>query len=424
MGILKNKMPKDYYLWFTGGTVFSLGSSIEQTAVPLVAFAVTQSTKTAGVISMAVSIGCLIAMIPSGVVADYYDRRKTIMVLGALDAIIAFILAALIYTEKANLIWLVVLGFIAAVIGTVVGVANNALLKNIVSTEQFPTAMSLNEGRSAAVSIIGGPIGGALFALSHALPSAVYSFSALIRVFTTKFIKRSEGTAPRIDNNHIKMLTAGLHIVVKEPFLRSLTIIAALLNFAGGAIFLAVILDLQQRHTPPALIGAIFTAISVGALVGAPLAGFLLHRVPTGKLIVLGFVVEAIGMALLAVSSNVFWVVGCIAVACIALPCINGSVEGFLMASVPSEFQGRVGSAVSFVALAIAPLAPLAAGFLLAGCGREWTILINSFVFVIALALAVGMRAVRSIPLPEKWDEHASSIREHCEALSGNSSAR
>lgn len=420
MRITKTKMPKDYYLWFSGGTFFTLGASIQQTAVPLVAFAVTQSTKTAGVIAMAVSVGSLIAMIPSGVVADYYDRRKTIMVLGLFDALAALWIAVLLFLGKANLTWLVVLGFVASVLGTMVAVANNALLKNIVTTEQFPTAMTLNEGRSATISIISGPLAGIIFSLSYALPAAVYSFCALIRVGTTKFIKRSEGSAPRVDNNRFKSLLAGLLVVVREPFIRNLTIIASLLNFAGSAVLLTVILDLQRRHTSPTLIGGVFTAMSIGALIGAPLAGFLMHRVATGKLIIGGFMLEAIGMSILAVSSNVFWVIICMAITFLALPCINGSVEGFIMASVPSEYQGRVGSAVGFVAMIIAPLAPLTAGFILAEWGREWTIIVSSLVFVIALLLSIVDKTVRSIPLPDKWDEHSARIREHCEAISKN----
>lgn len=418
MRFLRNqRMSKDYYLWFAGDTIFDFGSAIQQTAIPLVAFAVTQSPKTAGLIAMMMSIGKLVAIIPSGVIADYYDRRRTLMLFGTLDALAAVLLAVLLFTGRANLTWLMILGFIAAILGTIVGITNNALLKNVVTTEQFPTAISLNQGREAAISIIGGPAGGALFALSSALPTAIYSLTTLVRAVTIQFIKTTGNTATRNNTNPLVMLTAGLKIVIKEPSLRSLMLIASLINFAGIAIFLTIILDLQERHTPPALIGSVFTVISLGALVGAPLAGYLMHKFATGKLIIAGFILESLSMTLLAVSPNILWVLGCLFLAVLALPTINGAVTGFLMGAVPSEFQGRVSSAAGFLSLALSPLASVTAGFMLADWGREAAILVNGLVFLIALVIAVINPGIRAIPLPENWENHGSSIRKHCEAL-------
>ena len=87
--------------------------------------------------------------------------------------------------------------------------------------------------------------------------------------------------------------------------------------------------------------------------------------------------------------------------------------DGFQMAK-----QGRAGAALGVAAigsfiggtvgiLGLTFLAPLIAGFGLTWIGREWTILVCAALCIVAVALALGNRALRALPVESRWAEHA-----------------
>jgi hypothetical protein len=90
------------------------------------------------------------------------------------------------------------------------------------------------------------------------------------------------------------------------------------------------------------------------------------------------------------------------------VPALNAGMMGYFMVATPSRLLGRANSAMGVLAMGAMPLAPLIAGFGLAGLGRQGTILICAALCVVAAALAIGNRALRSLPVESRWAAHAA----------------
>jgi len=84
----------------------------------------------------------------------------------------------------------------------------------------------------------------------------------------------------------------------------------------------------------------------------------------------------------------------------LAIPSTDSVVRGYQLAMTPDRLLGRVGSVQSTIALLIAPLGPLAAGFLLDAFSERATIAVfAAFGLVLALwgTLSPAIRAAPSL---------------------------
>jgi len=80
---------------------------------------------------------------------------------------------------------------------------------------------------------------------------------------------------------------------------------------------------------------------------------------------------------------------------------------GYFMVATPTHLLGRANSAAGVLGMGALPLAPLIAGFGLSWLGREWTLLICAGLCLVAVALALGNRALRALPVESQWAAHA-----------------
>lgn len=153
---------REYLLWFTGDVAAGIGSGIGQFAYPLIAFAVTGSLSVAGIVGMCGAIALLVGMLPGGVIADRVDRRRLRMLSGALGAAAQALLVAVLLGGAASLAVLATLTVVDRLRAALLGSASDAMLKRLAHPSQFPTAMSVNQGRDAAIELGAAPAGGAL----------------------------------------------------------------------------------------------------------------------------------------------------------------------------------------------------------------------------------------------------------------------
>ncbi|MDN6429843.1 MAG: MFS transporter, partial [Propionibacterium sp.] len=180
---------RDYLAWFAADTSWAFGTGVRSFAMLLVSFAVTGSAAQAGLISTVSTVCALVATVPGGVLVDRWDRRTSLITSGILRLVLC-LLAALTWEMGAmDTAVLYVVGIGLGVVSGLFGTASDAALKSVVTGAQLPQAVSANQGRDGAVSLVASPISGALMAVSNALPFAVAAGAALIQVVATRVIR-------------------------------------------------------------------------------------------------------------------------------------------------------------------------------------------------------------------------------------------
>lgn len=419
---------RDYVYWLLSDTSGQLAAGIHTVATPLLAYLITGSATLAGAIGALTATAVVVGTLPGGVLADRFPRRR-LMVLGALGNLLSLGVGVTLYAIGGlTSVTLGVVATLVALVGAFTVSATNAALRQLVPQARLAQAMSVNQGRDSAIALGAGPAAGALFAAAPVLPWTVALVCQGVKAVTSRRISSplapgdgsgagagtgpGTGASPQPRRRVVADLATGGRVIAHNTLLRSLVGIAALLNFAGSGILLALILGMQQSGVTPAVIGFTTTAMGAGSLIGALLTPLIIERVRTGTLLSVGFAIEAAALAAVAVMPhNPAWTLPCLTVAFIAVPMINAGCSGFIMALVPTHLQGRVGSTVAMVSLSATPLAALAAGWGVENVGSSTTIVALAGVFVAALLLTLAARSVRSIPKPAEWAGHADLYR-------------
>ncbi|MCX4686130.1 MFS transporter [Kitasatospora purpeofusca] len=277
-------------LW-AGQAGSTLGLQIIDTAYPLLLLALTGSSTLAAAFG-ALQIGASVVFgIHGGAVADRYDRRR-ILIIGDSTRLIACASVPLAMaldrlTVAHSLLVAVVVGATIAYTGPVRLLA----VRSVVPPEQLRQALAQDEARMSGAGLIGPPLAGALFGLGRAAPfvgTALTSLLALVVAVLVRFPGRPASQAgDATDTDHTDgtkdtgsangAALAGYRYLARSALLRPILAVVLLINLAGTAMLLPVMVGLRGQGTSDAGIGLALAGEAVGALVGAVLVRRL-HR--------------------------------------------------------------------------------------------------------------------------------------------------
>lgn len=161
---------RDFRRLWVGEALSDLGANASALAFPLLVLAVTGSPFQAGLVGAASLAAGAVLSLPAGAIVDRFDRKR-LMIYCDLSRFIALGgLGLAVVADRASLALILTAVVVEAAASTLFGPAHSAALRHIVPRSQLGTAAARNESRSYATSLAGGPIGGALFAVSRAAP--------------------------------------------------------------------------------------------------------------------------------------------------------------------------------------------------------------------------------------------------------------
>lgn len=166
---------RDYLLLWCGQTVNVIGTQVSQIAYPLLVLALTQSPAQAGYVAAARTLPWLVFALPAGVLVDRSNRKRT-MILCSMGSALALASIVVAYALNVLTIWQIVgVSFVEGTFGLVFGLAASSALPHIVTKEQLPTAVAQQNAQYSFSALIGPPLGGALYSMSHLLPFLIDS---------------------------------------------------------------------------------------------------------------------------------------------------------------------------------------------------------------------------------------------------------
>lgn len=395
----------DFTALWVGATVSELGSRVTLFAMPLVAYAMTGSALWAAVAEAVFLLGMVVMLLPAGVLADRRDRLR-LMRLSLGSGTVLY--GSLVVAGLAGALTLPHLLVVALVTGLTTGLfqpAEYSAIRTIVTTEELPTALSQQQARQHVASLVGGPLGGALFGLTRWAPFAadLVTYAAGWLLLGRVRADLSPGTGPQTSSAPLRDLGEGLRFLWARPFLRVLLIWSPAANLTINALFFVALLRLVEAGFPGWQIGLVETAIGCFGILGALAAPRIIERFRTGTLTVViawSFVPLSVPLALW----NHPWAMTLAASVGLFLnPAGNAGVSAYRLAITPPELVGRVQSTMQFVAMLTMPLAPIVAGGLLAALGgRDAVLAITALTALVALIPTLS-HAVRSVPRPAQW---------------------
>jgi len=191
----------------------------------------------------------------------------------------------------------------------------------------------------------------------------------------------------------------GFRFLWDHPFLRTCAFLFGLANFVGPGVLLAVIVIGERQGLSGGEVGVLLSAFGACLLLGAFLSPLVRRLLPVrGVLLLELWTWVACGAFL--VWPNVYVLTASILPTALAIPSTDSVVKGYQLAMTPDRLLGRAESVRTTIGLLIAPLGPLAAGFLLGAVSERATIAVfAAFGLVLAVwgTLSPSIRAAPSL---------------------------
>lgn len=402
-----------YRRWFVADTAGAFGVALRSTAVSLVAFAVTRSTTMAGTLGTMTQVVQQGFMLIGGTFVDRHDRRLLMMVNAGIGAAMWLLVGVLIGVGRLSTVELVVVACLMGAVNGLLGKASDAMLRSVVPTGRYPHARSLNEGRDAGVSLVGGPLSGLLYGVSAWMPFLAMSACDAVGAFAAARLRSQPAGR---SGAHRQVRTAGgdgfLHEYVegwrwvcRRRRLLLFSAVACLMNFGANGMVYAVQLHLIGSGAAPWRIGVVGAGSGAAMLIGALAASRLSDRLSVSASMIVTLVCYATCMAPMVLTDRYAVVLICSSLAFVPLPLFNAMVMGFILAKTPDRLQGRVSVAVAFPAQSLSMFTGALAGLLVETTGFSRTIFVFLTVVAVALTVVLASPSLRGVPCAARWEE-------------------
>jgi predicted MFS family arabinose efflux permease len=396
-------------LW-SGQVVSTIGSEITYVAYPLLVLALTHSPAKAGLTGFCVTVPWLLFTLPAGALVDRWDRKRVMIAADAGRALALASVAVALWLDRLTFAQILIAAAIEGTLFVFFFVGERAALRNVVPAEQMTTAMAQNEARFFGASLVGSPIGGALFGLGRSVPFVVDAVSYLASTVGLLLIRKQfqeERTAERRPLHH--EIAEGFSWLWRHRFLRTCSLVLSASTPVVFATILSMIVIAEKHGASSGQVGAMLGIAAGGGLAGSFVTPAIVRRLSIRAIVVASPWLQALVLPWLAFLTNPFALGAVLAVEWFFAPCWDSAVVVYRLSVVPDALQARVQSVAGLIAMAGAPIGALAGGFLLESVGGRATILALSGW---TLALAIVSTASRSLREGPTGDSHSDSHRD------------
>jgi DHA3 family macrolide efflux protein-like MFS transporter len=293
---------QDFLLLWAGQSISNVGDWINFVAITVLVYQLTGSGLSLGVLRATHAAPELILGALAGVYVDRWDRKSTMIAADLMRAVLVALMAI-----SPNVVEIYALSLGVNLASIFFGPAKSATIPNLVAPDTLTRANGLSSTSQTLAMAFGSSIGGIAIA-AFGLRQAFYLDAASFLVSATciAFIRVRRTTVA--GGKHTAFWTqfsGGWDAVRSHPLRRGITVMASLLVLGPGvSTVLAVVLAESVLNGGAAGYSLIVSAMGAGAVVGAVSVSVLGGRLPREATFRVGFVLAALGTALLGVSRS------------------------------------------------------------------------------------------------------------------------
>ncbi len=376
-----------------------LGSRVSAIGYPLLVLVLTGSPATAGLVGFLGTLPYILLQLPAGVVVDRVDRRRLMI---ACDIARMLVLGSIPVAAAAGRLTLVQVAAVAFVEGSLFvffRLAEVSAVRIVVAPEQHAQALSQNEARIRAASLLGSPVGGLLFDLGRILPFLADALSYLISLLTLLLIRaRFEETRTAERRHVLAEIGEGIEWLWRQRYILIVNLAASASNALFQIVVLVVLVAEQGRGASASLIGLVLGGFGLGGVAGSLVGGWLARRLRPNTIVLFAIwfwpaltpLVGLVGdpIALTAILGALAFIG--------AVWNIAGNTIYYRL--VPDRLIGRVSSVGSLTAFGALPLGSLAGGVLIQAYGAANAGLITGAGMLVVAAVTTAAPSIRRGP--------------------------
>lgn len=374
---------KNFLLSIIGSFVSQIGSNIQKFALSLYVLNVTGSASTFASVMVFAFLPNIILAPFSGVLADWYDKKKIVVILDFLCSfVIVLYTLFFINSPDFNIVYIYIFVFTLAIIQSFFRPAASSIIPLVVEKEQLSQAYSIRSVLDTVGGLLSPIIAGFVMGFWGLLPILVInSISFLLSAISECFI-----TLEHVESKKEKNFTTfksdfknGFIYIYKNKKLFSILFLALALNFTVSPTFsigipyvLKEVFKVQDQYY------GIFEAVVTSAMLLSPfVASYLLKKVDSGKVIIYNLYVVSLFVLLNYIpTSNIIFkdflnpklpfviLLSINFILMIFVGIVNIAINTLMQSQIDKEYLGRVNSTSSALFTAAIPFGQVIFGVL------------------------------------------------------------
>lgn len=358
---------RTFWVMWAAATASFIGEGIQFGALPLLAASLTRDPRLVSLTEVASQSGWLLLGLISGVLVDRWRRTSVMWIVDSIRAVVAGAFAIVVLADLHTIAILLLTGFVLGLLSPFFDNASSAVLPEIVDGSRLERANSYHQiSITMGATLIGPPLGAALFVAMKGLPFAIYAVGFAVAAVLVWSVRTAVPAPKRAESNHLwRELTDGVRYLWRHKLLRALAFLLLVVNLVGtGVVAILVLYVLEVLHLPQQGFGWLVASYAVGGVIGAVAAPKLSQRLATYPSLMISAVLMCIGIAGMGLWTAVVPVFVTVLVIGFGGAWWNVITISLRQRLVPKELLGRVTAVYRMIAFAAAPLGAILAGWL------------------------------------------------------------
>ena len=400
---------RDFRLLFTAGTVFYLGGMVSYVAIPFQIYRLTGSNFMVGLVGLVELAPLIVFGLYGGALADHVDRRRLLVSTGLAQLAITAVLGVNAFRDEPSVALIFVLSGFLSAFSSMQRPSREALEPRTVRHDQITAANALS-GFGMQVGVLVGPaIGGLLIAFVGigwcfvvdvvGLAIASWLFWAM-----RPYPHTGETTPPSL-----RGIAEGMRYALGRRDLLGTYVVDLAAMFLAIPVVLVPALA-QEVFEAPELLGLLYSAETVGALLATVLSGWTSRVHHHGRAIVIAAASYGVCIALAGLAPSI-WLALLFFALSGAADMVSAVFRGTVWnQTIPEHMRGRL-AGIEMLSYSIGPLGgQVRAGFVADAWSVRGSIVSGGVACVSGVLLtAVALRDFWSYDA--RTDEHAISER-------------
>lgn len=385
---------RNFRLFFTGQLISLVGIWMHQVGLSWLVLDLTNSAFYVGLVNALDSAPVLLLALYAGVVADRMSRVRLVIITKIASMVLALTLAALVFA-RVPAIWPVML------IATGFGVVNafdiparHTLFGDLVGKEGLISAVALNSSSFNASRMVGPVIAGFVLNAGGAAWCFLLNGLSYIAVLSGLFAMKVPPIRPSAHppaSAWANMLE-GLRYTWSERRTRGVVIITGTMTMFGAQfLVLLPVLARDVLGRGAEAYGWMMAAVGFGALAGALWVASYGRRFSRGRLMLVSSLSAGVLVFLLAFTRQISVVLLILTALGIVLITNGAMANTILQTLAPERLRGRVVSVYTLVAVGLAPVGAIEAGWVASKFGVPAALVVGGILCLVGV-LAVQWR--------------------------------
>jgi MFS family permease len=384
----------NYRLWFFGQMISLFGTWMQSAAQGYLVYELTGSAAYLGYVGFASGLPSLLLMnLFGGVIADRIPRRTLMVITQTAMMILAFILAALVYTGLIQPWHIILLAFLLGIVNAFDAPARLAFVVEIVDRKDLTNAIALNATMFNMGTVFGPAIAGLTYAaFGPAWCFALNGVSFLAVIGALLLMRLEPSSIPARKVSIVSELKEGFKYTFTEKTVRVIVMNMAIIGLFGISLMtLLPAWSVEILGGDVKTNGALMSARGIGALTGAIMLAALSHRPIHGKLWTIGGLL--LPVSLLLFSQSTWLPLSLIILTVTGWTFITqaNTSNAMIQNRVPDALRGRVMGIYSLVFFGSMPIGSFLAGQSATIFGLPPTVVASALV-CLAMAIIIYTR--------------------------------